>query len=109
MVQLNNAANILQLLKRNTTGVPAVAQWVKDLMATAQIAMEALVLFLAQRSGLRIRRCHSYGAGQSCSLDVIPGPGTAICHTCGPNRKEKKKKKKEYGSSTCAVLEQFSR
>ena len=41
-------------LKFYNLGVPAVAQWVKNLIAVAWVAAEAQVQSLAQHSGLRI-------------------------------------------------------
>ena len=40
-------------LKQAKEGVPAVAQWVKNLTIAAQVAVEVWVRSLAQRSGLR--------------------------------------------------------
>ena len=37
--------------RKITIGVPAVAQWVKNLAAATQAAAEAQVQFLAQHSG----------------------------------------------------------
>ena len=51
-----------------------VAQCVKDLAAAAQFSAEAQVQSLAQCSRLRISNDHGHGIGQSCSLDLIPGP-----------------------------------
>ena len=47
-------------------GVPAVAQWVKDLLL-----------------------CRSH----NCGSDLIPGPGTSICYGCSQTNKQTKKKK----------------
>ena len=67
--------------------------------AIAQVAVEVRVLFPAQHSGLKIWHCHSCGIGCSCSSDLIPGPGTSICHGSGqkPNQKKKKRKERKTG------------
>ena len=49
-----------------------VAQCVKDL--AAQFSAEAQVQSLTQCSRLRISNDHGHGIGQSCSLDLFPGP-----------------------------------
>ena len=51
-------------------GVPAMAQWVKNLTAAAQVAVDRWVLSLAQGSGLRS------GLG---GVDLIHGLGTFKC------------------------------
>lgn len=53
---------------KNTPGVPAVEQQVQDL---------ALSLCWCSFDP---QPCHGYGVGFSLSLDLIPGPGTSICH-----------------------------
>jgi len=58
--------------KKCTSGVPAVVQWVKDLVLSLQL----LRLLL---------RCGS-----------IPGPGTSICRRCSLKEKKKREEKKIY-------------
>jgi len=58
-------------------GVPAVAQWVKNLGAVARVTVETWVWSLAWHSGLRIWHCHSFSIG--CSSDSVLDSGTSIC------------------------------
>ena len=46
--------------------------------------------FLLWCSGLRIPHCCSCGIGYSCSLDLIPGPGTSISHGRAKNKQTNK-------------------
>ena len=55
-------------------GVPVVAQWVKDPTLPYVVAEVA--------DGAQIQCCRDYGTGHSCSSDLIPGPGTSMCHRC---------------------------
>ena len=61
-------------------GVPAVAEWVKNPTAGAQVTADAWVWLLAWCGGLRIL---SWGIGSSCGLDSFPGLGTSICPRYG--------------------------
>ena len=53
-------------------GVPAVAHRGRPHLGSTGIQVQSP----AWPSGLGIRHCHSYGLGQDCGLDLIPGPGT---------------------------------
>ena len=61
-------------------GVPTVVQWVNDLDVlcggTGSIPSPWC-------SGLRMQGYCSRSLGQSSSSDLIPGPGTSICHGGG--------------------------
>ena len=46
--------------------------------------------FLLWCSGLKIQHCCSCGIGYSCSLDLIPGPGTSISHGRAKNKQTNK-------------------
>ena len=94
-------------------GVPAVAQWVKNLIAAvpavAQQHQQCLwstgtqVQSPAWPSRLRIQCCCSCSLGCICSSDLIPGPGTSICH--GMAKKEKKKRKSDCrGMGRCGGM-----
>ena len=50
-------------LKIHACGLPAVAQWVKNLTAVAQVAAEGWALFSVGSSGLKDLGCHSCGIG----------------------------------------------
>ena len=69
-------------------GVPAVAQWVKDLTTAAQVTAKVQVQSPAWHNGLSIQNCHSCGTGCICGLDSIPEPGTPICCGCGQKKNE---------------------
>ena len=69
--------HVAKVKKQAICGVPAVAQWVKNLTAAAQVAVETQIVFLPWCSGLRIQACHSCSIGHSYSLASIPGPGTS--------------------------------
>ena len=62
------------------------------------VSVEVLVQSPAQYGGLSIRH--------GCSSDLIPGPGTSICHR-GSQKKKKKKKKKDdlcyFRKNVCRV------
>ena len=53
-------------------GVPAVAQWDQHRLWSTGMWIQSL----ARCSGLRIRHCHSCGAGHNCGPDLISGLGT---------------------------------
>jgi len=55
--------------KQGSSGVPAVEQRVKYLMAASWVAAEVQVQSPAQHSGLRLWHCHG------CGLDSIPSLG----------------------------------
>ena len=48
---------------------------------------------LLWHSRLRIRHCHSCGIVRNCGWDLIPSPGTFICHGCGQKKKKKNTQK----------------
>ena len=56
------------------------------------MSMKMQVQSLASISELRIQCWCGSGVGLSCSYDLIPNPGTSICHRCGPKKKKRKKK-----------------
>ena len=57
-----------------------MAHWEPGIVCSvAWVTAEAWVQCLAWQSGLRICHCLSCGGGCSCGMDLIPGPGTAIC------------------------------
>ena len=64
-------------IKANT-GVPVVAQQVKDLV----LSEVAWVQSLAWHGRLKIWCCCSSGVGHNYSSDSSPGLGTSICHRC---------------------------
>lgn len=61
-------------------GVSAVAQWIKNLTAAAEVAVEAWVPSLARCKGLKDQLQHKQVAATALSQS-ISGPGTSICHT----------------------------
>ena len=61
-----------KFIKMYLSGVPAVVQWFKNLIA----AVPPITVEVWVRS-----------AGHSCGSDLILGPGTSICHGCGHNLK----------------------
>ena len=84
---------MILLFNLHPLGVPAVAQWVDDPACLCGGA--GLIPSPAGHSGLRIRRCHSWGLGCSSSSDSIPGPETSMC--CGVQLKKEKKKSQMQG------------
>ena len=64
-------------------GVPAKAQWIKNPMALAQVAVEVWVFSPVSAEGQRIQVFHSCGIGCSCDSNLIPGQGTSMCCGCG--------------------------
>ena len=71
-------------------GVPAVAQWVRELaLSLQQLGLLLQLGFNPQPwpSGLRIWSFCSCGIGCSCGLDSVPGLGTSICCRCGKKNK----------------------
>ena len=73
--------------KQEILGVPAMARWVKNLIAVAWVTLEVQFQFPAWSCGLK-DLCHSSG------LDSIPGLGTCICLECGYKIKLKNKQTK---------------
>ena len=71
-------------IKEQQGGVYAVVQWIKD---PALSLRWSGFQSLAWCSELRIWLCHGCGVGQSYSLNLIPDPGTSICHECSQKRK----------------------
>ena len=64
-----HSAHIVESLEEHSKnisaqGVPSVVQWVKNLAAAAQVAVEVQVQPLVSLSGLRIWSCVSCGIGQ---------------------------------------------
>ena len=55
-----------------------MAQWVKNLTAMAQVAEEARIPSLAQRSGLKDPVLPNCDVGLSCGSDSSCGPGTSL-------------------------------
>ena len=77
-----------QWLYKRDTRVPAVVQWVwQHLGNNARIQIRSP----ARYSGLRILHCQSCSLGHSCSLNLIPDPGTPS--TMGWPKKEKKRER----------------
>ena len=68
-------------------GVPTMVQWVKNLTAVAQVALEVWVWSPAQHSGLKIWHHCGCGIDCSCGSDSFPGPGTSIYCGCGHLKK----------------------
>ena len=93
----NGASGTLGVISRGLTqhlgdqsqeereGVPAVAQWVKNLTAVAWATAEVQVPSLAHHGEARIQYC--CGVGRSCISDSIPHLGTPI--GCGCSKKER--------------------
>ena len=69
---------------KKTQGVPAVAQWIKNLTAVVWVTAEVQAQFPAQSSGLKDLML------PQLQLRFTPCPGTSIC--CGKPLKKKKKK-----------------
>lgn len=76
-------------------GAPAVAQWVRNGTATAQVAVETRLWLPALAIGLRIQR---YGVGHSFSSDSIPSPETSTCLKGGHKLKQKERNKENLSS-----------
>ena len=68
-------------LKTNETGVPAVVQWVKNLTAAAQVAVEAQIWSLACRSGLKDAALLPLQHKSQLQLKInpYPNPGSSLC------------------------------
>ena len=73
--------------KESKGGVPAVAQWVKNLTAVAQVAMKVWVRSLAGHSGLKDLALPKL----QCGWDSVPGLRTSLYHWCCQKGGEKKK------------------
>ena len=75
--------------KKAGTGVPTVAQWVKDptCLCRGSSLIHSPVQWVKDPTLLLLWH------GSSSSLDLIPSLGTSMCH--GDSRKRKKKKKKK--------------
>ena len=63
-------------------GLPAVAQWVKNLTAVAQVSAEAQVQSPGPCSGLKDPVWLLLWHRSSCGLDSVPGTGTSMCCRC---------------------------
>ena len=90
------------LFKTGHLRVPAVAQWVKDLIASAWVSAEVRgrdtgpVQWVKEMSGF----CHS-----SCASDSISGPGNFHMLWVWPKPKTKKQKKPKYNRSSTSLVE----
>ena len=83
----------LNFLRKSQTGVPAVAQRVKDPMLSLQWLKPLLrhrFDLWSSTNGLKIWCCYTCGIDCSCGSHSIPGLGTSIC--CGCSQKKKKPK-----------------
>ena len=91
------------------TGVPFVAQWVKNPTSIHKDA--GLIPSLAQwvkdpvlpwavvkvTDMAQIWHCCGCGVGWHHSSDWTPSPRTSVCHRCGPKKKRKQNKTKKNG------------
>ena len=60
-----------------------MVQWVKNLTAAAQVALEVQVHSLAQGSGFKDLALLQLRVICNCGLDSVLGPGTSVCRGCG--------------------------
>ena len=74
---------LINLIHKNGFGgVPAVAQWVKNVTAVAQVAVEMSVASLAWLSGLKDLALMWLHKGSQLHLGFSPWPRTSIYHRC---------------------------
>ena len=82
--EIHSSLEVLHL--ENDLGISAVAQWVQNPTAVAQVTAEMWVQYLAQCTVLKDP------ALCSCGMDSIPSQGTSICHGYGNKLKNKIKR-----------------
>lgn len=78
---------LVLLLKVTLLEFPAMAPWVKNLMAVAQVAAEAQVCSLVQQNGLKslvLLQLHRL----QLLLGFSPWPVSCICSRCGKKKKK---------------------
>ena len=68
------------------------------------VSVEALVLCLAQRSGLKIEHCRSYHIGCRCGSDSTPRPGNFHILQMAQKRGKKKKAELTLNKFECFLL-----
>ena len=62
--------------------IPGLIQWVKD--------PEMLEAVVWVSDAAQILPCSGYDVGLSCNSNLIPSPGTSLCHRSSPKEKKEK-------------------
>ena len=88
---MENSMELPQKTKYSSFHCGTVGQGPSAISVAARVSAEGRVWYPAWRNGLKIQCCCSYCVFWSCSLDMIPGPGTSIY--CGCSQKTKNKNK----------------
>ena len=92
----NECPSVSSTASRSTRRVPAMAQWVRNQTAAAQVPAELpeeQVWSPAWCSGLEIWHCHGCAVSCCCRSDSIPGPGSSISQEFSQKKKKRRAKR----------------
>ena len=92
------------LVQNYKCGVPAVAQWVKNLTEVAWVTVEVQVLSPAQCSELKDLALLQLWHWLQQRLRFSPWPGNSICCACGYKKKKKEREREREIEKTPTKL-----